>query len=62
MNKIPAIFCDIDGVVTHKFAIPNYDHFGEPNERMIPVIKCLGKEFTVVFITGRWVVDQNLRH
>jgi len=58
MDKIPAIFCDIDGVVTHKFAIPNYDHFGEPNEKMISVIEQLGQKFTIVFITGRWAMGQ----
>ena len=35
MEKIPAIFCDIDGVVTHKFAIPNCDHFGKKKKKMI---------------------------
>ena len=58
MKEIPAIFCDIDGVVTHKFAVPNYDRFGAPNEDMIPVLKCLGREFTIVFITGRWAMGQ----
>ena len=58
MEKIPSIFCDIDGVVTHKFAVPNYDHFGEPNETMIPVLECLGRDFTLVFITGRWAMGQ----
>ena len=57
-KKTPAIFCDIDGVVTHKFVVPNYDHFGEPNERMIPVIEQLGQKFTIVFITGRWAMGQ----
>ena len=56
--EIPAIFCDIDGVVTHKFAVPNYDHFGEPNTDMIPVLECLGRDFTIVFITGRWAMGQ----
>ena len=58
MQEIPAIFCDIDGVVTHIFAVPNYDHFGEPNENMIPVLECLGRDFTIVFITGRWAMGQ----
>ncbi len=58
MKKIPAIFCDIDGVVSHKFAVPNYDHFGEPNLRMIPVLESLGRDFTIVFITGRWAMGQ----
>lgn len=58
MNKIPAIFCDIDGVVSRKFAVPNYDHFGEPNMGMIPVLESLGRDFTIVFITGRWAMGQ----
>ena len=58
MKEIPAIFCDIDGVVTHKFAVPNYDRFGEPNEVMIPVLESLGRDFTIVFITGRWAIGQ----
>lgn len=58
MQETPAIFCDIDGVVTHKFAVPNYDCFGEPNENMIPVLECLGRDFTIVFITGRWAMGQ----
>ena len=59
MNEIPAIFCDIDGVVSHKFAVPNYDHFGEPNLKMIPVLESLGRDFTIVFITGRWAMGQD---
>ena len=59
MKEIPAIFCDIDGVVTHKFAVPNYDHFGEPNLNMIPVLETLGRDFTIVFITGRWAMGQD---
>ena len=59
MNEIPAIFCDIDGVVSHKFAVPNYDHFGEPNLNMIPVLETLGRDFTIVFITGRWAMGQD---
>lgn len=59
MNEIPAIFCDIDGVVSHKFAVPNYDHFGEPNTKMIPVLESLGRDFTIVFITGRWAMGQD---
>jgi len=58
MKEIPAIFCDIDGVVTHKFAVPNYDRFGEPNTDMLAVIRCLGREFTIVFITGRWAMGE----
>ena len=58
MKEIPAIFCDIDGVVSHKFAVPNYDHFGEPNLKMIPVLETLGRDFTIVFITGRWAMGQ----
>ena len=59
MKEIPAIFCDIDGVVSHKFAVPNYDHFGEPNTKMIPVLESLGRDFTIVFITGRWAMGQD---
>ena len=58
MNEIPAIFCDIDGVVTHKFAVPDYDHFGEPNLEVLPVLETLGRDFTLVFITGRWAMGQ----
>ena len=58
MNEIPAIFCDIDGVVTHKFAVPDYDRFGDPNTTMIPVLETLGRDFTIVFITGRWAMGQ----
>lgn len=58
MKKIPAIFCDIDGVVSHKFVVPNYDNFGKANDLMIPVLKSLGRDFTIVFITGRWAMGQ----
>lgn len=58
MNQIPAIFCDIDGVVCKKFAIANYDRFGEPNDNMIRVLETLGRDFTIVFITGRWAMGQ----
>lgn len=58
MHEIPAIFCDIDGVVAKKFAIPDYDHFGEPNPNMIRVLESLGRDFTIVFITGRWAMGQ----
>lgn len=58
MKEIPAIFCDIDGVVTQKFAVPDYDRFGEPNKVMIPVLESLGRDFTIVFITGRWAMGQ----
>ena len=58
MQEIPAIFCDIDGVVCHKFALPNYDRFGAPNENMIRILESLGRDFTVVFITGRWAMGQ----
>ena len=57
-EEIPAIFCDIDGVVTHKFAVPDYDRFGAPNETMLPVLETLGRDFTIVFITGRWAIGQ----
>ncbi len=59
MQEIPAIFCDIDGVVNKKFAIANYDRFGEPNENMIRVLETLGRDFTIVFITGRWAMGQS---
>ncbi len=58
MKEIPAIFCDIDGVVNKKFAIANYDRFGEPNDNMIKVLETLGRDFTIVFITGRWAIGQ----
>lgn len=58
MKEIPAIFCDIDGVVCKKFATPNYDRFGDPNENMIRVLETLGRDFTIVFITGRWAMGQ----
>ncbi len=58
MKEKPAIFCDIDGVVNKKFAIANYDRFGAPNENMIKVLETLGRDFTIVFITGRWAMGQ----
>ena len=58
MTEIPAIFCDIDGVVNKKFAVANFDRFGEPNENMIRVLETLGRDFTIVFITGRWAIGQ----
>ena len=58
MEKIPAIYCDIDGVVCQKFATPNYDRFGEPNDNMIDILNILGQKFTIVFITGRWAMGQ----
>ena len=58
MKEIPAIFCDIDGVVAHKWAIADYDRFGEPNENMVRVLETLGRDFTIVFITGRWAMGQ----
>lgn len=58
MTETAAIFCDIDGVVTKKFAIANYDRFGAPNENMIRVLETLGRDFTIVFITGRWAIGQ----
>ena len=58
MTETAAIFCDIDGVVTQKFAVANYDRFGAPNENMIRVLNALGREFTIVFITGRWAIGQ----
>lgn len=59
MTEIPAIFCDIDGVVNQKFAIANYDRFGEPNTNMIRILETLGQNFTIVFITGRWAMGQD---
>lgn len=58
MTSKPAIFCDIDGVVSKKWAIPDYDRFGEPNQNMIRVLESLGRDFTIVFITGRWAMGQ----
>ena len=58
MKEIPAIFCDIDGVTTKKFAVSNWDAFGDPNENMIKILKTLARDFTLVFITGRWAVGQ----
>ena len=58
MTSKPAIFCDIDGVVSKKWAIPDYDRFGEPNLNMIRVLESLGRDFTIVFITGRWAMGQ----
>jgi len=58
MKEIPAIFCDIDGVVAQKWAIADYDRFGEPNMNMIRVLETLGRDFTIVFITGRWAMGQ----
>lgn len=58
MNTKPAIFCDIDGVVSKKWAIPDYDRFGEPNQNMIRILESLGRDFTIVFITGRWAMGQ----
>ena len=55
-NKTKAIYCDIDGVVTHKFAVPNYDHFGEPNEKMLPVLRCWDKSLQLYssLVDGQW--------
>ena len=58
MTSKPAIFCDIDGVVSKKWAIPDYDRFGEPNQNMVRVLESLGRDFTIVFITGRWAMGQ----
>ena len=58
MTTKPAIFCDIDGVVSKKWAIPDYDRFGEPNQNMVRVLESLGRDFTIVFITGRWAMGQ----
>lgn len=59
MTEIPAIYCDIDGVVSKKFETPAWDSFGEPNEGMIRVLESLGRDFTIVFITGRWAMGQD---
>ena len=59
MTSKPAIFWDIDGVVSKKWAIPDYDRFGEPNQNMIRVLESLGRDFTIVFITGRWAMGQS---
>ena len=59
MTSKPAIFCDIDGVVSKKWAIPDYDRFGEPNQNMVRVLESLGRDFTIVFITGRWAMGQS---
>jgi len=58
MKEIPAIFCDIDGVVSEKFTAPNWDAFGKPRPNMIRVLESLGRDFTIVFITGRWSMGQ----
>ena len=58
MTSKPAIFCDIDGVVSKKWAIPDDDRFGEPNQNMVRVLESLGRDFTIVFITGRWAMGQ----
>ena len=58
MKEIPAIFCDIDGVVAQKWAIADYDRFGEPNMNMVRILETLGRDFTIVFITGRWAMGQ----
>jgi sialic acid synthase SpsE len=55
---IPAIYCDIDGVTTKKFALPNYDKFGQPNENMLRVLTTLARDYKIVFITGRWAIGQ----
>ncbi|MDR0967902.1 MAG: HAD family acid phosphatase [Rickettsiales bacterium] len=57
-QKIPTIFCDIDGVLTQKFAIADYDRFGEPNENMVRILNSLARDFTIIFITGRWAIGQ----
>ena len=59
MKEIQAIYCDIDGVTTEKFANANWDAFGAPNEGMLRVLKSLSRDFTIVFITGRWAVGQD---
>lgn len=60
MKKIPAVYCDIDGVLnkTYKIEGTNYDKFGEPNLNMVQIIKTLAKDFVIIFITGRWAIGQ----
>ena len=58
MDKIPAIYCDIDGVVTQKLITPDWDDLGQPNENMVRVINSLGRDFTIIFVTGRWNIGQ----
>ncbi|MDR0741648.1 MAG: HAD family acid phosphatase [Rickettsiales bacterium] len=36
----------------------NFDRFGEPNKNMLRVLETLGRDFTIVFITGRWAMGQ----
>ena len=45
--------------MSKKWAIPDYDRFGEPNPNMIRVLESLGRDFTIVFITGRWAMGQS---
>jgi hypothetical protein len=58
MKKIPAVYCDIDGVLNKIYKIEgtDYDKFGPPNLNMVHVIKTLAKDFVIVFITGRWAI------
>ncbi len=60
MKKIPAIFCDIDGVVAKKYMATdfNYDRFGAPNPNMIKILESLSRDFEIIFITGRWAMGQ----
>jgi hypothetical protein len=58
MKQVPAIYCDIDGVVTKRFATPQWDSFGEPNDNMVRVLETLGRDFAIIFITGRWAMGQ----
>ena len=59
MKKIPAVYCDIDGVLNKPYKLEqgsDFDRFGETNENMVQVIKTLAKDFVIVFITGRWAM------
>jgi hypothetical protein len=58
LRRTPAIFCDIDGVAAKKFASPEWEKFGEPNENMLRVLRTLARDYKLVFITGRWAIGQ----
>lgn len=61
MKKIPAVYCDIDGVLNKPYNIESgsdFNKFGEPNLNMVSVIKTLAKDFVIIFITGRWSMGQ----
>ena len=59
MKKIPAVYCDIDGVLNQPYKIEkgsDFNGFGKANMNMIHIIKTLAKDFVIVFITGRWAM------